>query len=116
MYPKKVSEVVSIISHQHGCPSMSKDDINRRAKVDEEKFMRPQPNLKIYRQLRNTESSRNSLPQGKGHKSTIQYQMITPENTHVHNIMQIQMVIVRTYVRCGKCQCSNVSKNLKKIK
>ena len=44
MYPKKVSEVVSIISHQHGCPSMSEDDINRRAKVDEETFMRPQPN------------------------------------------------------------------------
>lgn len=37
--------------------------------------MNPQPYTKNYRQLRNTESGRNSLPQGKAHQLVMYYQM-----------------------------------------
>jgi hypothetical protein len=37
----------------------------------------PKENSKNYRQLRNAESRRNSLPQGRAHELVVQYQMVS---------------------------------------
>lgn len=42
--------------------------------------------LKICRQLRNANSGRNGLPQGKTHELMIQYQKVNPEYIHADNI------------------------------
>jgi hypothetical protein len=52
------------------------------------KTVRAQPYIKMYRQLRNGESKRNSFSQRKAQQLIIQYPMINPENIQVSNIIQ----------------------------
>lgn len=72
MYPKNVRSCVNNITTAWlpKC-EFSKDNTNRHSNVGGENPMKPQPNSKIYRLLRNTEQCRNSLPQGIAHKSAI---------------------------------------------
>jgi hypothetical protein len=46
------------------------------------------PHTKNYRQLRNAESRRNRLPQGKEQQLVIQYQVVSPENMYINNMRQ----------------------------
>ena len=46
---------------------MKKDNNNRLANADGVKPSKPQPYTKNYRQLKNSESRRNSLPKGRAH-------------------------------------------------
>ena len=75
-----------------------KDNNNRHAKVEEEVPMRLQPYTKNYRPLRDAESGRNSLPQGRAHQLVIQYQMVSLENRHTHNIIQAEQGVFM-YIR-----------------
>ena len=62
------------------CPNyeLNKDTINRNdttnknAKVDREKLKNSQSYTENYKQLRNSESGRNHLPQGRAHQLIIQ--------------------------------------------
>lgn len=47
---------------------------------------------KNYRQVKKAERWRNSLPQGKTHLLVTPYQMVSPENIHISNIVQIVQV------------------------
>ena len=68
---------------------------NRHAKVDRWKTTQPQPYTKNYRQLRNVESGRHSLPEERAHQLVIQYQMVSPANMHRWvNIIQAEWVII----------------------
>ena len=49
---------------------------------------------KNYRQLRNVESGRNSLLQGRAHQLDSPYQLIIPESTYTSNIIQTEEVAV----------------------
>lgn len=46
-------------------------------------------------QLRNSDSGRNSLPQGRAHRWVLQYAMINQENIHMSNSIEIPQVIFR---------------------
>lgn len=50
------------VGSQYGLNSENKDDSNRQANREEEKFMGPQPKIKNYGQPGNAESRRNGLP------------------------------------------------------
>ena len=54
---------------------------NRLAEGDKGKTRRPTLH-KDYRQLRNEERGRNSLPQGRAHQLVIQYPIVSPANMH----------------------------------
>jgi hypothetical protein len=53
----------------------------------------PQLCTKHYRQLRKTEQKTNSLPQRRTHQLFIQFQMVSPENVYINNIIQIEQVL-----------------------
>lgn len=53
----------------------------------------PQLSTKPYSQLRKTEGKTNSLPQRRTHQLFIQFQMISPENVYINNIIQIEQVL-----------------------
>ena len=59
------------------------DDTNRHDNMGRENIRRPQPSTKNYQQLRNAESGKNSLPQGRTQQLVIQYQMVNPENVYM---------------------------------
>ena len=66
--------------------------------------MRPQPYTKHYRQLRNAESGKNSLPQGGAHQWIIQYQLMSHESIDSSNITQaVQVIFRKIYI----CACNN---------
>lgn len=46
-----------------------------------------------YRLLRNTESRRNRLPQGRVHQVSFQYQIVSSENVHSSSMIQIQQLV-----------------------
>lgn len=62
------------------------EDNNRHAKVDRRKSMKPQPYTEKYRQLRNAEMGRNSLPQLRKQQLVTPYQIVNPKNIHTNNI------------------------------
>ena len=66
---------------------LNKDNTNTYAKVDKEEPKRPQPYTQNYSQLRNVESRRHSIPQGKVSQLVIQYQMASPENIYPSNLI-----------------------------
>lgn len=63
----------------------SKDNIHIHAKVDGEspRDLRPQPYVKNCGQLRNAESQRHALPQGRAHHLVIPYQKLSPGNMNL---------------------------------
>jgi hypothetical protein len=84
-----MSEAKPIKSHHYDyiikC-KLNKDDTSTYAKVDKEESMRSQPYTEHFSQLRNVESRRNSIPQGKVKQLVIQYQMASPENIYPNNL------------------------------
>lgn len=52
------------------------------------KSRRPQTHTKYYRQLRNAERGRNSLPHERVNQLAIQKQMVNTKNIHTSNIIQ----------------------------
>lgn len=70
---------------------LDKGDTIEHAKLDRPAFSP----TKNYRQLRDAESRRNSLTQGRAHALGIQYQMVGPENVHTSNIIQTEQAIFR---------------------
>lgn len=73
---------------------MNKDS-HRHAKVDGVEITRPQLYTRNYRQLKNTETRRNNLPQIRAHQKALQYQMANPENIHTSNITQTEIDLSR---------------------
>lgn len=61
--------------------------------MDQGSSRRPETYTRNYRQFRNAESGRDSLPQGKGHPLINQYQMVNSENTHMSDIIQTEQVV-----------------------
>ena len=51
--------------------------------------------MKNYGQLRNAESGRHGLPQGRAHPLVTQYQMISDENMHTSSMMHTEQVVFR---------------------
>lgn len=68
---------------------------NSSANIDTVKPRRPQLNTKRYKQLRNIKGGRNRFPYGRAHQLIIQYQVISPEITHVSNIIYTEQGILR---------------------
>lgn len=86
-----MSETTPIESYQH---ELNKDN-ERYTKVDGGRVRvdyRPQPYRKNYEKLK---VGGNSLPQGRVHQLVIQFQMVSPENTHTTNIIMTEKVIFR---------------------
>ena len=75
-------------SPQHDCPSMSQ---TKTTKASMPKWMERRPwSHSLYKELktlRNAESGRNSLPQGRAHQLVIQDQEVHPKDIHSSNII-----------------------------
>lgn len=52
-------------------------DTNRHASMEGRMFRRPQHYTRNYRQLRNADSERNGLSQGREHQLVVQYQVVS---------------------------------------
>lgn len=63
--------------------------------------MKPQPQTKNSRQLRNAERGRSSLPQGRAHQLFIQHQMVSPEDMYI----QVTYRLIRWYLYVKICMC-----------
>lgn len=83
-----MSDASPIKSHQ--C-----DWVNRQAKVDRRKPMRPQPSARDDRQLRSAESRRDGPP-WEEHGNYPIIQMARPGNKHSGNITQTEQVEIKT--------------------
>jgi hypothetical protein len=59
---------------------------------------RSQPSSKNYRQLKIDEGRKNALPQRGAHLLVIQHQMLSSENMHTNNVIQMENVEFRN--RC----------------
>lgn len=86
--------------HKH---ELGKDRNNRHARVDEQSSHITAPRYtKDYRQARNAETGRTSLPSEREYQLIIDYQMFSPENTYKASIIKTEQVIPRniyiTYV------------------
>ena len=68
------------------------DNTNKHGKLERRKTRRPQCGTDNYRQLRNAEHGRNSLPQGGAYQLVIQYQIFIPENTQASYMIQAGQV------------------------
>lgn len=73
----EISEATPMISHY-----LDKNHTNKHANMGPGKPTKGL-NTQNYKQLRNSESGRNHLPQGRAHQLIIQYQMVSPE-THTY--------------------------------
>lgn len=62
------------------------DNTHRNVNADGEKPTKPHS----YTKFRFADSKRNSLPQGRAHHLVFQCQIITPDNIHMSNIIQIE--------------------------
>jgi hypothetical protein len=80
----QMSDVASIKSYQQGCLNMG------------QAWTTPIDMPKTDRPSRDAESSRNSLPQGRTHKSVTQYQVISPKYTHTNDTLQTEPAISKT--------------------
>lgn len=64
--------------------------------------MRLQPYTKDLRQLRNKESERNRVPQGRTHQPAIHYKAVSPEDIPRSDIWGLTWQVVRIYVYTHK--------------
>lgn len=96
----------------------TKENSNKRAKVEEEKVTRTQAYTEDYRQVRKAEHGRHSLPQGGAHRLVTQHQTISPENTHAGSIIQMEpakfrKILVFTYAPTVKREVEEQSGYMK---
>ena len=62
---------------------------------------------KDYRQLRNAESGRNSLPKEELAPLLSQYQTASPENIDASNVIQPEWVVFNTCICTHACECTH---------
>lgn len=79
--------------HQNLTNTTTQMDTNKHAKIDRKRTIRPQSHSKNHGQLRRAGSRRGGLPQGRTHQYTVHCQMVSPEKTHVGDIILTQQVI-----------------------
>lgn len=72
---------------------LNKDDSSRHTKVDNEKFRRPQPYAKNYRQVRETKSERDGLLQGRK-QLVIQYQVVRLGKLGIHDDIHMNFIFL----------------------